>query len=211
MAQVDQDPGTGIVRDPGQRRDVGEVAGPVRDVADHHEGGVTTDHRRQVVDAHAAVGIGLDPAHAQPALGGDPLDDVPVGREVVAVHDDLTPAGPGGDRGAHHLVEQHRGRVPDGDLARCGAGHHLPDPVAERQRQVEPPLVPAPDQPGPPLLLDEGAHPLRRRAQWATERVPVEVDDRAVRADEAVPQPGQGVAGVERGGIEGHPVNLGEF
>src|SRR5207253_3267507 len=60
------------------------------------------------------------------------------------------------------------------------------DLVAERQGQVEPPLVPAPDEPAAPLLQHEVAQPLGGHRQWAAERVAVEVHEVGVRADEAV-------------------------
>src|SRR4029077_17990952 len=80
------------------------------------------------------------------------------------------------------------------------------DLVAQAQWEVEPRLVPAPDQPAAPLLVDEAALPPAGPLQRTPERVPVEVDQGRVGAHEAVAEGGQRVGVVERvahGGVHG--------
>ena len=187
VAQVPQHQRAGVVRDRGERRAVGQVQ------AERYATWLSTtsavcsrDGLGQQVGGDAGRGVDVDPAQRQPALAGDAVGDVAVGREVVAVDHDLGAPGPGGHRGAHQLVEQHRGRVADGDLARRGAQADPADLVAEGQRQVEPALVPAADQPAAPLVGHEVAQPLGRDRQRAAQRVAVEVDEVGVGPDEAV-------------------------
>src|SRR6185503_13596102 len=112
VAEVPEHQAAGVVHDLGDRGGVGEVPRAVGDLAEHHDPGRRADHVPDLVHADPRGGVDVDPADGQAALGGDALHDVPVGREVVVVDDDLgTPrvgarlvVGPGPDQ----LVEQHR-------------------------------------------------------------------------------------------------------
>ena len=188
-----------LVRDPGQAGPVGEEGRAVRDVAEHHERRPLPHRRLEQVGGDAGAGVDVDPPQRQPALLGDAVGHVAVGREVVAVEDDLGAVGAQRDGGPHQLVEQHRGGVADHDLTRGGAERHPAELVAEGLGQVEPPLVPPADQPSAPLLGHEPAQPVGRHRQRAPERVAVEVHERGVRADEAVAVGRQRVGGVEAG------------
>ena len=143
-----------------------------------------------------------------PQLVGDALGDVAVGREVVAVDHDLGAARPGGDRGAHQLVEQHRGRVADRGLPGRGAEHDPAELVAEGERQVDPALVPAADQPPAPLLVDERREPLGGDRERPAEGVAVEVDQGRVGPDEPVAVGCQRVGGVELVGVRSRASRL---
>ena len=87
------------------------------DVVHHHERGLLPHDLRDLLGGQAGRRVDVDPPERQPALLGDAHRDVAVGREVVAVDDDLGASRAGGDGGAHQLVEQHGRGVADGDLA----------------------------------------------------------------------------------------------
>ena len=83
-------------------------------------------------------GIRLDPADRQPAVGGDSLDDVAVGGEVVPVEHDLGASRIRIKGGPHELVEQHRRGVADDGLT-CGRADHRPaDGVSDLERKTHP-------------------------------------------------------------------------
>ena len=197
VTQVEQHEGPGVVGDLGDPLGVGDPGGSVGDVAERHQRGLRPDHRRHLLRRHAAVGVDIEPAQGEPELGGHALRDVAVGREVVVVEHDLGAPRAPGHGGPHQLVEQDRRRVPDGDLTRRGPEHHAPELVADLERQVEPHLVPAPDQAGPPLALDELGQRVPGLRQRAAQRVAVEVDERAVGPDELLSVRRQRVGPVE--------------
>jgi kynureninase len=72
--------------------------------------------------------------------------------------------------------------------------------VADRPRPLHPPLVPAADEAPAPLVAHEVVKPARRGPQRPTERVPVEVDEGALGADEAVAERRERVGVIERVG-----------
>ena len=139
------------------------------------------DRRRAVVDrreddaapcpsssaaATSPVGEALDRVAVQPAdlevsLPCQPLDDVPVRRELGALDDDRPPARPRVERRGRDAVQVDRRRVGDRDLAGPRAEDARRELVADPQRQLEPAVVPAPDQPRRPRLADV---PRRARA-----------------------------------------------
>jgi hypothetical protein len=101
-------------------------AEPVGDVAEHEQRRVGPDDLRDLLGVTPVAGSVSIHRTGQPALGGDPLDDVAVGREVVGVDDDLAPAGLRVDGRPDELVEQHRRRVGDDDLAGAGPERRAP-------------------------------------------------------------------------------------
>src|SRR3954452_20430141 len=98
------------------------------------------------------AGVDVDPVDRQTALGGYARREVAVGREVVPIDDDLATSGPRGHRGAHQLVEEDRRGVTHRDLAGRSPETPPAEPVPQCERQVEPALVPAPDQAPAPFL-----------------------------------------------------------
>ncbi len=187
-----------------ERRDRGGVAHvprPVRDVAQQHERGAVGEDLRHLRRGHAAVVLGRDPPQRRAVLARDALQHVPVRREVPGVEHDLVAARDlrRRERGAHELVEDHRRRVPDERLAGRRAERHRADPVAQRQRQLVPLLVPAADEPRAPDVGREPREPLGRRARRPAERVPVEVGGDLLGVDERVTEPRERVRRVERG------------
>ena len=198
VTHVEEHERAGVVGDLGDRRDVGQPGGAVGDVVDRHQGGLLPHDLRDLVGGEAGRRVDVDPAEGHPALLRDAHRDVAVGREVVAVDHDLGAPRAGRDGGAHELVEQHGRGVTDGDLAGSGAQTDAPEIVAEGERQVEPALVPATDQPDAPLVLDEGPQPLAGGRQRSTERVAVEVDQRGAGPHEALAVGGERVGVVHR-------------
>ena len=203
VAQVPEHQRARVVGDPGQLGSVGQPRRAVGHVVEHDEGRALPHDLAQLLGSHTGGGVDLDPAQGQPALGGDPLGDVAVGREVVGVDDDLGAgrlgAGDVVDRGAHQLVEPDGRRVADRRLAGGGAQADPGQVVPEGRREVHPALVPAADQAPAPLLLDERAESLDRRRDGASERVAVEVDEVGGGADEALAEVRQRVGDVEVG------------
>ena len=102
--------------------------------------GPTASRSASAVDPGRQVDI--HPPHPPAALAGDAVDEVPVGREVVAVDDDLDARRIRlvlrVERGADELVQQHRGRIADDRLAGRGADGDPADLIADRERQLHP-------------------------------------------------------------------------
>ncbi len=164
VAQVPQDERPGVVREGRDRGGVAHVPRPVRDVAEQHERGAVGEDLRHLLRGHAAVVVGRDPPQRRAVLARDALQHVPVRREVPGVEHDLVAARDlrRRERGAHELVEDHRRRVPDERLARRRAERHRADPVAQRQRELVPLLVPAADEPRTPDVGRAPRAPPRR-------------------------------------------------
>ncbi len=191
-------------------RRVGEVAGAVRDLAQHDHGGLATDRLSQRVRGDARRAVDLDPAHPAAALGGDALDEVAVRGEVVGVDHDLH-AGrvrgvPAVERGSDELVQQHGGRVADDGLTRRRPDHGAADRVADLERKIHPGLVPPADQATAPLLVHEPFQPFRAAAQRAAERVAVEIHQRRLGADELVAAGREAIGCIEGCGLCGERV-----
>ncbi len=156
----------------------------------------------QLLEGDPCRAIDLDPAHAQPELIGDSLDQVTVGREVVSVDDQLRARGVTikliGHGRANELVEHDRCRITDDGLAGCGteggAGQRIPNTV----REFEPLFIPAANESGAPIVLHKIGDALDARQQRPTERVPVEVGlrgsgHRLVNPDKALTVARQGI------------------
>ena len=120
VAEIPEDQRAGVVGDAGERRGIGEVAGAVGDVAQDDHRRLGADRLAERVGGHAGGEVDVDPSDTAAPLAGDALDEVAVGREVVAVGHDLDARGVGGvlrvERRADELVEQHRRRVADDRL-----------------------------------------------------------------------------------------------
>ncbi len=84
MAEVPQHECTGLARDAGELFGIREVSRAVGHVAEQDDGRARADRGAEQLGIHPAGGVDLDPHHARPALGGDPLDEIAVGGEVVA-------------------------------------------------------------------------------------------------------------------------------
>jgi len=168
------------VRDAGERHGVGEVAGAIRDLTQHHDRRLRPDRAAQGIGGDPGGSVDLDPPHPATALGRDALDEVAIRGEVVGVDHDLHAGRVRSvlrvERGADELVEQDRRRVADHGLTGCRADHGAADRVADLERQVHPGLVPSADQAAAPLLVDEPLEPFGAATQGPPERVPVEVD-----------------------------------
>ena len=201
VAQVPEHQGAGLVGDPGQLGHVGQPGRPVRHVAEHHQRGVRADRAGEPVRVHPGGRVDVDPPQRHPELLGDARGDVAVGREVVAVEDDLAAPRPGGHRGAHRLVQQHRGGVADRDLARA-------PPRARPGRARRPAVSGRSNQPSSQPRISRPPHASvhERREARAGDRegtaqgVAVEVDQRGVGPHEAAAQRRQRVGAVERVG-----------
>ena len=208
------DEGARVVDDGGDRLDVGQVARAVRDLAEHHDRGPLPHGRADLVDGDAGLAVDVDPAHGQAPLGGDALDDVAVGGEVVGVDDDLVAARPGVDRGPDQLVEQHRRRVADGRLAGGGTeadpGDSSPRVSGRSYQRSSQPRIRRPPH--------SASTKARSRAPVTASGRPSELPSKYTRgvvgADELGAEAGQRVGGVEgrgvlRGGVDGGVVGHG--
>ena len=184
------------LRDPLGVEDEGRA---VVDLRERDQRGVVVDQLLDVLGLGARVGVGLDPFDLELALGGEALEHVAVGREVVAVGDDLGAVGARVERGARELVEADRGRVGDRGLAGRGPEQLGTEPVADRRREVHPSLAPGANQPLAPLLLDHLLEPLERLLGKSPERVAVQVDQPVGRDEEALVKRRERILGVERG------------
>ena len=205
MAEVPDDERAG---GPGERRDAGDIRDESRavgDVAEHDHGRVVAEQRLQVGGGDARIRV--DPRDGESAFGGNALDKVSVRGEVVAVDHDLCASRAGVDRGADQFVEQHGGRVTDGDLASCGPQHDAAEVVADCEGQPHPRFPPSTDEASRPLIGDERGHAVAARGQRAAERVAVEVGDDLGVAEEKSAMGGERIGAIEVG-CGGHPSSL---
>ena len=146
----------------GERGHVGDLAGAVADVREHHQ--------RRVLPRRLLRRV--DEAQLAAAAGGEPFEHVAVGGEVAAVGDDRALARL--EHGGAQLVEVDGGRVAGDHLAGARAEDVLGEQVADPRGRVDP-VVPAGDELAAPLR-DGGGEPVARGQREAAERVAVEVD-----------------------------------
>src|SRR5690606_30416516 len=188
VAQVEQHVGARGVGGLGDGGGVGEPAGSVDDVGEQHQRGVRGHGACDLVCGDAGGDVGVQPAHAAAALGGDALDDVAVGGEVVGEGDDHAAArvlvDGGVDGGAGELVQQDGGGVGEHGLPGRGAEGEGGDPVADPLGPLHPGPVrallgPAADQALRPRVVHELVQPDRGVGDGAPEGVAVEVGDDA--------------------------------
>ena len=142
VAEIPEHQCTGLVGDRGDLLHFGDESRAVCDLAQNHESRVRADRVGHEFRCHASVGIGIDPAQGEPALGRDPLEDEAIRRKVVPVYDDLGAARPRVHGRPNQLVEQDGGGVGDNALACGSAEGHVTDAVSEGQRQLHPLFVP---------------------------------------------------------------------
>jgi len=183
--------------DPGDRGHVGDEPRAVRNVAQHDERRFGTNHLGHLLGRDSARRVGLDPPQRESSLGRNTFQDIAIGGEVVSVHHDLGSIGSSRQSRPGQLVEHDGGRVRNDGLTGRSADHPGTDEVADALGPAHPSLIPATDQPGAPSLRDERLHPLGSDRQWSPERVAVEVGDDALGRQEAVPEVGQRILGVE--------------
>jgi hypothetical protein len=143
--------------------------------------------------------VWFEPPHRHATLRRHPLHEVAIGREVGGVDDDLVAVRPKVAGSVQHLEEVDRRGVGDDRLARGSAEHDGGDLVAHRDRQLDPALVPAPDESLTPAVGDERRQHLGGRPRRATEGVPVEVRDDVARGQEALAKGSEWIGGVECG------------
>jgi hypothetical protein len=189
MRKIPQRERTAGVRRRSDRRHVEHGAGAIVDVRQ-------ADDRNIGAERTGDLGRG-NPPDGGPELRSDGVNDVAVGRKVAQLrHDDRT-AGPKPQRGDEHLIELHRRRVADDDVA-GRSSDQLADAIADTIRGGHPPVrVPRADQVGAPLAFDDVTEPISDAPGHRSERVPVEVDD-AVGKDEPLAELGERVSKVER-------------
>ena len=196
VAQVPEHQRARVVREPGDRGHVGQRAAPVGHVRQADQGGVRPDRGADVRRADPLVHVGADHAELAAGPGGDALEHVAVGGEVVVVGDQDRAARPRVQGGAGQLVEVHRGGVADHDLARRRAQKVLAEQVTCLPGQVHP-VRPGADQPGAPVLGDDLREALGGRGGQHAQRVAVQVDQAGLERREPVPEPGQRVGRVQ--------------
>ena len=131
VREVPEHQRAGVVGQRRQLRRGRQVARAVGDVAEHHQRGAPGQHRREVGRLHPGPRVRLDPAQRQPALGGDALQHVAVGGEVVGVDHHLVAARPQVDPRPGELVEQHGRRVADHRLPGARPQADLADAVPD--------------------------------------------------------------------------------
>ena len=166
---------------------VGDLAGAVADVREHHQ--------RRVL-ARRLLGR-VDQAQLAAAARGEALEHVAVGGEVAAVGDDRALARL--EHGGAQLVEVDGRRVAGDHLAGARAEDVLGEQVADPRGRVDP-VVPAGDELAAPLG-DGGGEPVARGQREAAERVAVEVDPLGVVVDEPISEGAEGIGVVQRGGL----------
>ena len=186
VAEIPEDPGAGGVNALGQPRHVCDRAAAVVHVRVHHE--------RGAVERGPDV---VDQPQLQPALGGQALEHVAVGREAAALDDQR--AGAQVERRGDELVQVHGGRVADQHLPGPCAQHVLGEQVAGPGGDVDP-VRPAGHEPLAPLV-HAGPEPVARGHGQAPERVAVEVDPVAVAEHEPLAEAGQRIGRVECRGV----------
>jgi hypothetical protein len=176
-----------------ERAGGGRPSGLGRDVG--HLGRAVVDDR---ADGHGdVVESVVVRSHLEPELAGDAVGDVAVRRELVRVDGDDGAGGTQLEGGVQQLVEVHRDRVVDHDLVTVDAeqpGQHRP----RLERELEPTVVPGPDQPARPLLGDDALDLVHGPAGRSAQRVAVQVHEGRVRDDELVAPGGERVRSVER-------------
>ena len=188
--------------DVGQLPQVGQRARAVGDVGEQHQRDrAVAQLLLERLRLRAVQRVAVQQPQLEPALLGQALEHVAVGREVVAVGDDgaLRRQPVGVERRRAELEQVDGGRVGDDHLARPRAEHALGQQVADARRRVDP-VRPAGDEPLAPLL-DEVAQPVARGHRQPAERVAVEVDPLLVGEHEPLAEAGQRVGRVERGGV----------
>ncbi|MDQ1123520.1 hypothetical protein QE412_002093 [Microbacterium trichothecenolyticum] len=138
----------------------------------HHRGAGTHGGAEQI-GIHSSRGVDLDPHDSGAALGGDALDEVAVGGEIVTAHDDLDALGVEGglrvEGRAQELVQQHGRGVADHGLTGGRSEGQAADAIADEEGEFHPVLVPAADEAPAPLLGDEARQPLGRGAWRAAQ------------------------------------------
>ena len=188
MAEIPDDERAGRMRRAGEAGHVAQLAGAVIDVRQADDRGVLVD---QGLD-RAVVVLGESQAGAAVHIGDRALQDMDVGWKVVALGDDLGPAGPERHGGAEHLEQVDRGGIAGQHLAARRA-HERRQPVADDHRQHVPvAFVPAADQPFGPAVFEGFGKRRRDRARHGAERIAVEIDV-VGRKREMVAQRGQRV------------------
>ena len=202
VAQVPQDESARVVRDAGERRGIREEAGPVRDVAQHHDSGLRPDRCAQGIGGHPRGAIDLDPAQAPAALGGDPGGQVAVRREVVGVHHDLDAAGVRRALRVEGRADRACTGAPSSSPRSRSARRPHRWPRVRRRRRYRR-AAPSTTHPSrgsgarPTARRRIGSQPLCAAAQRPAERVPVEIHQRRLRADELVAERGKRVGGIQ--------------
>ena len=177
---------------------VGDLGGAIGDVAERDQRDVVgVEQRLELFGLRAGARIRLQPFDPAARLGREPLEDVAVSREVVGVSDDRAAPGACCECRGGELVEADRGGVGDQRRAGRGAEQLLPEPVADRLRQLHPGLVPAADQPLVPLVGQQPFEFLSGLSRRASERIAVEVDQPVGDRFEAVQERRQRIVGVE--------------
>ena len=205
MAEIPEHERARGVRGFGDPREVGERAGPVRDVGEGDEPDVARGAGGLDVGGGRPVDrVGLDEAE----IVGEALEHVAVGREVVEVGDDRALVRARGEHRGGQLVEVDGDRVGDDDLSRPCAERVPGELVADLGRELDP-VVPAAHEFRSPTLDDLcecRLCPLRQPA----ERVAVDVERPALLVDELVAEAGERVVAVESRRVRrGHAVGVG--
>jgi len=196
VAEIPEDECSGRMGGCGDRLHVRQGAGAVGDVGEADERDVARSARGgDGGRCRPLDGIALEEPELEAARGGEPLEHVAVGGEVVPVGHDRERVRAGVERGGGKLVEVHRGRVGDGHLARPSAEDPLGEEVAGTKRQVDP-VRPGGDEPASPFggARGEGVGGLLRQAP---ERVAVHVDAARVVVEEALAEARERIGGVE--------------
>ncbi len=160
----------------------------------HHLGGAVIDDRAH---DHGDVVEHVEPVtHRAPGRGGHAVDDVSVAREIVLIDREHRAVGAERSSAVEQLVQVHRRGVVHGHFANSGADQgreKIPDALG-----LVDPVRPRADQVDAPLLLDHLAETINRTSRRSTERVAVEVHERAVADDELLAPVGERICGVER-------------
>ena len=156
-------------------REVGQRAAAVADVGEHDD--VAAPARQR-----GGLRLAVEQPQLEPALGGDPLEHVAVGREVAAVGHERAAAACV-ERRADELEQVHRRRVAGDDLARARrrspAAIRSPVRVGASIQSGQPPTSRSPHSVG------QRGEPLAGRDRQPAERVAVEVDPLVARARSA--------------------------
>lgn len=217
MAQIPEHHRPGLVSGGGDGIHIGEGSRPVVDVGEGHQRDLLVQQGRQPRRVGPADGIGLDESQLQAALRGQGLEDVEVGGEVAAVAQDNRTAGGGVEGGGRQFVEVDGRRVRENHFTRAGADKLRGQDVADLAGEFHP-AIPAGNQLGAPLVLDQTADAVCRLPRQAAEGVPVHVDEVRVADHEAIPELSQGVGGVEGLRVRsigrpghGRPLSTGRF
>ena len=146
-----------------------------------HEGRALAGCATNLIHCDARLGVAVDPAKSEAALGRDTFEQESIGRKVVTVGDDFGALRVAGELGVNgcpsKLVQNHTGGVSDERLPGRGAQSGATNLVAEFERKAHPFFVPRANQARAPLLTQKRFDAVNRSQGRPPERIAVEVGE----------------------------------